>query len=234
MTLIPAILCWSGGKDCSMALHYIQVQRQYEVRYLLTTLHAHTHRVGMHGTRPEVIERQAAAIGLPLQQVWVDGADNASYETAMLAAFWEAAAAGIQVVVFGDIFLADLRHYREQMLKPTGLQAVFPLWQADTSTLMKEFASLGFRAKICCLNSSLLHPAFAGAELDNNLLANLPRNTDPCGENGEYHTICYAGPIFHEPVRLRKGANHITTMAISADAAAQIEFTFTDWLPKLT
>ena len=201
-----AFFNWSSGKDSALALRAVRQRGDAEVVSLLTTVSAAHRRVSQHGVRIELLEQQAAALGLPLDLVWLqDFPGMAEYEVQMAAAVARQRAAGCTLAVFGDIFLEDLRAYREQKLADAGIGAVFPLWKRDTRELLEEFITEGFRAVVVCVNAAKLDRSFAGRELDAAFLADLPPDVDPCGENGEYHTFCYAGPVFREPVRFRRG-----------------------------
>ena len=198
-----ALMCWSGGKDSSMALQ--RASSDYEITGLLTTLNADFKRISMHGVREELLDAQAQAIGLPIIKVWVSAGSNAEYEQQMRQALQAAKADGVTHVIFGDIFLQDLRDYREKQLAKVGLQAVFPLWQRDTTALIREFIASGFNTITCCINDGYLDAGWAGREINQLFIDELPASVDPCGENGEYHTFCYAGPIFKSPVLFKVG-----------------------------
>lgn len=201
-----AFFNWSTGKDSALALHALQRQGDREVVSLLTTVSSVHRRVIQHGVRVELLERQAAALGLPLDIAWMsDSPAMAEYEAAMSAAVARMKARGCVEAGFGDIFLADLRAYREAKLASAGVAAAFPLWKRDPRALIEQFIAEGFRAVVVCIDATRLDRSFAGRELDASFLADLPAGVDPCGENGEYHTFCYDGPIFREPVRFRRG-----------------------------
>lgn len=202
---VAALFCWSGGKDSAFALHDVRSSGEWDVRYLLTTLSSEHRRISMHGVREELLDMQAAAIGLPLIKVWVGAGTNEEYERQMEAALLKAKAEGITHVIFGDIFLEDLREYREQQLARVGMKAVFPLWKRNTEELVRSFIDKGFRTVICCVNDGWLGVEFAGREIDEKFLAGLPEGVDACGENGEYHTFCYAGPIYRQPIGIALG-----------------------------
>lgn len=202
----PILFCWSGGKDSAMALHSLLQQKGVRVTGLLTTVTEGFERVSMHGVRRELLQRQAASIGLPLQEVrippqCVNPIYEARMETAMRAAYEQ----GIRKIAFGDIFLEDLRAYREKNLARVGMEAIFPIWKRDTKELVCEFVRSGFRARTVCIDPCILDRAFAGRELDESFFRDLPPNVDPCGENGEFHTFVYDGPIFKKPVKCATG-----------------------------
>jgi uncharacterized protein (TIGR00290 family) len=199
-------MAWSGGKDSALALHRVQQSGRWEVAALLTTVTAGHERISMHGVRDGLLEAQAAALGLPLVRVWIPPrCGNADYEAAMGRAVAGLKAAGVAALAFGDLFLADIRRYREAMLAPTGLAPVFPLWGADTAALAREVTALGFRATLCCVDPRALPGAFVGRAYDAALLADLPPGCDPCGENGEFHTFVHDGPNFRAPIPISVG-----------------------------
>ena len=200
------LLSWSSGKDSAWALHRLHQQREYEVVGLLTTLNAAFDRVAMHSTRRALVEAQAAAAGLPLTVIplpWP--CSNEHYEAAMSAACAQAVSAGIEAIAFGDLFLEDIRQYRIEKLRGTGLVPVFPVWGLDTRSLAEEMIASGLRARLVCVDPKKLSPEFAGRDFDSALLRDLPPGIDPCGENGEFHTAVYAGPMFREPVPVETG-----------------------------
>lgn len=200
------LFCWSGGKDSAMALHALLRHKELRVAGLLTTVTEGFERVSMHGVRRQLLQRQAESIGLPLQEVRIPPqCVNPIYEARMEAAMRAAFERGIRRVAFGDIFLEDLRVYREKNLALIGMEAVFPIWKRDTHELAREFVRLGFRAKAVCVDPRVLDRSFAGRELDESFFRDLPANSDPCGENGEFHTFVYDGPIFRNPVKCRTG-----------------------------
>jgi len=199
------IFCWSGGKDSSLALYKILRSGEWDVCYLLTTINGNHRRISMHGVREELLDAQTAAIGIPQLKVFTYEASNAEYEKQMETVLLQAKAEGIDHVIFGDIFLEDLRLYRENNLAKIGMAAVFPLWKKDTAELIAEFLLLGFKTITCCINDAFLNEAHVGEIIDQNFIDQLPANVDPCGENGEFHTFCFDGPLFKEPVPFTKG-----------------------------
>lgn len=203
------VVSWSSGKDCAWALHALRADPAAEVVGLLTTFTAAFDRVAMHAVRRELVEAQAAAAGLPLSPVWLPWpCPNAEYEGRMATACAALRAAGVTHVAFGDLFLADVRAYRERQLAGTGLAPLFPLWgtSADTPGLARAMQAAGVRAVLTCVDPKQLPPDFAGREWDADLLADLPPGVDPCGENGEFHTFCHAGPMFRSPIPVAAGA----------------------------
>ena len=202
----PILFCWSGGKDSALALHTLLQQNKVRVAGLLTTVTEGFERVSMHGVRRELLQRQADNIGLPLQEVRIPPqCVNPIYEARMEAAMRSAFAKGIRRVAFGDIFLEDLRAYREKNLAKIGMEAIFPIWKLDTRELAQTFMDLGFRARAVCVDPRILDRSFAGRDLDEYFFRDLPANADPCGENGEFHSFVYDGPIFRTPVRHKTG-----------------------------
>jgi uncharacterized protein (TIGR00290 family) len=200
------LFCWSGGKDSAMALHALRAARDYRVTALLTTVTEVYDRISMHGVRRALLERQAESIGLPLHPVLIPPqCINATYEARMKEALSHHFARGVRSVAFGDIFLEDLRVYREKNLAQAGMQALFPIWKRDTRELAREFVRLGFRAITVCIDPRVLDASFAGRELDASFFADLPPGVDPCGENGEFHTYVFDGPVFKAPIAFRVG-----------------------------
>ncbi|HJW08247.1 MAG TPA: hypothetical protein VJ483_01360 [Holophagaceae bacterium] len=206
MSLPRALLSWSSGKDSAYALHVLRQQGEVEVVGLLTTINQAFQRVAMHAVREELLEAQAEAAGLPLRKVLIPWpCPNGAYEAAMAEACAQAVADGIEVMVFGDLFLEDIRAYREEKLQGTGLRPLFPLWGRDTAELAREMAASGLRARITCVDPKQLDGRFAGRDFDAALLAELPPDVDPCGERGEFHSFAYAGPMFTRGIPIRSG-----------------------------
>ena len=200
------VLSWSGGKDSAMAAHHLKASGKYEVVSLLTTVTEGYDRISMHGVRVELLEAQAASLGLPLQKVMIPQVcPNEVYEAKMKAALEGFKARGVLRVAFGDLFLEDLKSYRDERLAALGLSGVYPLWKRDTDELVRTFIGLGFKAYLCCVDTKVLGGAFAGRLIDGRLLEELPASVDPCGENGEFHSFVFEGPIFREPVPCRTG-----------------------------
>lgn len=194
-------LNWSSGKDASLALYYLQKDGRHEVVKLLTTINAHYDRVSMHGLRKELLEAQAKAIGLPLELLALpQNPTMEEYSQLMGNKLNQLKAEGLTTTAFGDIFLEDLRAYREEQLEALGIEAIFPLWKRDTKELMNELLSLGFKVVVVCANAQFFDENFVGQILTPELVAQMPDNVDVCGENGEFHTFCFDGPIFDYPV----------------------------------
>lgn len=201
-----ALVSWSGGKDSAWALHLLRQQGKFALAGLLTTFNEAFDRVAMHGIRHDLMVAQAEAVGLPLWPVplpWP--CDNATYEARWREACRRALAEGVEVVVFGDLFLADIREYREKQLRGSGLEPLFPLWQRPTTALANEMVQDGLRAKLTCIDSRILPDSFAGREFDRALLNDLPQAVDPCGERGEFHSFVYAGPMLAKPIAIEVG-----------------------------
>ena len=202
----PILFCWSGGKDSAMALHAVMQQNEFRVVALLTTVTEGYERISMHGVRRELLERQTESIGLPLHEVRIPSqCVNLIYEARMEAALRVHYENGVRKVAFGDIFLEDLRTYREKNLARIGMTALFPIWKRDTRELIQTFHADQFRAIAVCVDSKVLDRRFAGRELDDTFFRELPSQADPCGENGEFHTFVFDGPIFRTAIAVRAG-----------------------------
>lgn len=200
------LLSWSGGKDSAMTLFEIAADPRYEVAGLLTTLTEEYDRISMHGVRRTLLERQAELLGLPLHKVYIPpDAGNGLYESRMAEALELNRAAGVNLVAFGDLFLADIKQYRQEQLSRLSMSGVFPLWMRDTGELVRQFIRLGFKAIVTCIDSQALDSSFAGCLIDDEFLSRLPPRVDPCGENGEFHSFVFDGPIFKEKVKLSIG-----------------------------
>ncbi len=201
----PVLLAWSGGKDSAMALHELLRSGQYDIT-LLTTLTEDYRRISMHGIREDVLEAQAVALGLPLAKVWIPAAcANEVYGARMAEALETQRARGCGVCFFGDIFLADVRAYREQHMALAGMRAEFPLWGSPPRELADAFVRQGFKAAVACVDTQALPAGFAGREYDEAFIRSLPRSVDVCGENGEFHTCVYDSPDFRSPLPLQRG-----------------------------
>lgn len=216
----PILFCWSGGKDSAMALRVLQ-RDGANIVALLTTVTEGYDRISMHGVRRELVQAQAGQIGIPLHEVFIPPqCVNPIYEARMEAALRVYLERGVRTVAFGDIFLQDLREYREKNLARVNMNAIFPIWKRDTRELAEEFIRDGFRAVTVCIDPSKLNRSFAGRELDADFFRDLPADVDACGENGEFHTFVYDGPIFREPVRVVQG-----------EVVTRDSFVFSDFLP---
>ena len=218
----PAVLIsWSGGKDSCMALHEMQ-KSDHHIAALLTTVTGDYDRISMHGVRRALLERQAEALGLPLHPVVITkDASNEQYEQKMIEACCSYRQSGIDTVAFGDLFLADIRAYRDQFLARHNLKGIYPVWLRDTGEFIREFVALGFKAVVTCVDGQLLDSSFAGTFIDEKFLAALPAHVDPCGENGEFHTFVFDGPNFKAPVKVSLG-----------DKVQRDRFWFRDLLPE--
>jgi uncharacterized protein (TIGR00290 family) len=201
----PVVLAWSGGKDSSYALHQLLSDERYEIRYLLSTINGENRRLSMHGVREELIEAQAKSIGIPLLKVYVYEGTNWEYEQQMSHVLLKVKATGIHTIAFGDIFLEDLRIYREEKMKQIGMNCLFPIWKKDTYRLVKDFITKGFKTYICCVNDGFLNESWCGRLIDEIFLKELPPSVDPCGENGEFHSFCFEGPLFKKPLSIVVG-----------------------------
>lgn len=222
---------WSSGKDSAMALYQLLQQNDLEIDRLLTTVNSHYNRVSMHGLRKEVLEAQAAEIGIPLDIIEVpENPSMEDYNTLMGNKMKQLKSEGYTHTAFGDIFLEDLKVYREEMLASVGIQTIFPIWKRDTRELLDEFFALGFRAVIVCINNSKLDTSFLGKELSLELIEQFPKDVDPCGENGEFHTFCFDGPIFPNPIPFEIGEKVFKTYDDPSDKTKNIKFGFCDVL----
>lgn len=201
-----AIMSWSGGKDSALALFEVQKQNKYDVIALQTTITQDFDRVSMHGFKTSLLERQSQELGIPLDKILINqNCVNEDYEIAVKRSLDAFIKQGITTVIFGDIYLDDLRAYREEKLAQVGLKAHFPLWKKDTTVLAETFIAQGFKAIITCVDTKYLANIFSGRYFDSNFLFDLPANIDPCGENGEFHSFVFEGPIFKNNIGLEIG-----------------------------
>ncbi|MEK7716348.1 MAG: ATP-binding protein [Pseudomonadota bacterium] len=216
------LLSWSSGKDSAWALHVLRAQDRYEIIGLVTTINENFARVAMHGVREELLVAQAAAAGAPLWRVPLPHpCPNAEYEQRMRVLIERAVAAGVTHMAFGDLFLEDIRAYRVKQLADTGITPVFPVWGLDTAWLARDMIRNGLRAKLSCVDPRHLAREFAGRTFDDTLLDELPPGIDPCGENGEFHSFCYAGPMFARRIAVQTG-----------EVVERDGFVFADLLPE--
>lgn len=232
-----ALFNWSSGKDSSLALYKILQEDRYEVSTLLTSINQEFQRISMHGVHVSLLEQQASALGIPLVKMELPKAPSMEeYQEIMSKTVTEIKAQGITYSIFGDIFLEDLRKYREEQLNTIGMKAVFPLWKQNTSDLIHEFLDLGFKTIVTCVNGTYLDKSFAGRVIDQQFLDDLPENVDPCGENGEFHTFTFDGPIFKNPVRFDIGETVKKTYPKPKTEVGEEDgeyiFWFCDLLPK--
>jgi uncharacterized protein (TIGR00290 family) len=215
-------MCWSSGKDSAWALHTVRQQGELEIVGLLTTVTDAYERVSMHGVREAILEAQARALGLPLHKVRIPApCPNEVYAAAMRVAIDQARAEGVTHMIFGDLYLQDVRAYREQQLAGTGITPVFPLWERPTAALAREMIAGGLVAHVTCLNPAVMPRTLAGARFDEAFLAALPPDADPCAEKGEFHTCVTAGPMFGRPIAVRVG-----------ETVEREGFVFTDLIPE--
>ena len=200
------ILSWSGGKDSALALYELEKTESYEITALLTTVTQGYDRISMHGVQRILLERQAECLGFPLEKVFISkDSSNKDYESKMREVLEKYVHDGVSCVVFGDIFLENIRKYREENLSKIGMKGIFPIWKRDSGELAHTFIDLGFAAVITCVDSDVLDKTFIGKAFDESFLSKLPSTVDPCGENGEFHSFVYDGPIFREPILHTKG-----------------------------
>lgn len=200
-------MSWSSGKDSAWALHALRTGAEVEIVGLLTTINREHSRVAIHGVRERLLEMQADALGLPLTKVFIPNpCSNAQYERAMSDALDRAKRGGVTAVAFGDLFLEDIRRYREEKLAPTGIEPLFPIWGQKTDQLARDMVDAGLRAYVTCVDTSQLDRSFAGRTYDRQMLEALPAGVDPCGENGEFHTFAYCGPMFSREIEVKPGA----------------------------
>jgi uncharacterized protein (TIGR00290 family) len=218
-----ALFCWSGGKDSARALYEVLLSGQYEIVALLTTVTRDFDRISMHGVRVALLEQQVKALGLELEKVFISaGASDAEYDKRMRQTLLGFKTRGVFSVIFGDIFLEDLRQYREERLAEVGLNAIFPIWYRDTAELTNEFLEMGFKAVTTCVDSRILDDSFVGRVIDAAFLSSLPPGVDPCGENGEFHSFVFDGPLFDAPIKFK-----------TADKVLRDGFYFCDLIPGI-
>lgn len=225
MTKEKIIMSWSGGKDSSMALHKLLLGNKYEVNYLLTTIYKPNKRVSMHGVPEELIKEQAKAIGIPLKIIYIKEKTHNEYEDKMKAFLLEMKAEGITKVAFGDIFLEDLKKYRIDKLIEVGMEGVFPLWKIKTIEMDQYFIDNQFKTHICAIDNTKIPTLLIATDFNQTFLDSLPSDVDPCGENGEFHTFCYDGPIFKTPVKFNVNAPTLKTYEHNGKT---YEYTFSD------
>ncbi|RTY94978.1 diphthine--ammonia ligase [Flavobacterium sp. GT3R68] len=201
-----ALFNWSSGKDSALALYKVLQNSEFEITCLLTSINQHFQRISMHGVRVELLEQQAKSIGIPLLKMEIPEMPTMEvYENVMQETLGKLKSEGVTHSIFGDIFLEDLRKYREDKLAEMQLKAVFPLWKIPTHELIKEFIGLGFKTIVVCVNESFLDKSFVGRIIDQDFINDLPDNVDVCGENGEFHTFTFDGPIFSKPIAFEIG-----------------------------
>ena len=200
------LMSWSGGKDSCLALYEVQQSHEYQVAALLTTITEDYDRVSMHGVRRELLEKQVAALGLPLHQILITrGATNEEYETKLIAACTGYIDKGIDSIIFGDLFIEDIKRYRDEFLARHNLRGIYPVWRRNTTEFINKFIELGFKSIVTCVDVKVLGAEFAGRIIDKDFVLSLPSLVDPCGENGEFHTFVFDGPNFKQLVPFSKG-----------------------------
>lgn len=226
---------WSTGKDAALALYYLKQNPQYQVDLLLTSVNSHHNRISMHGLRRSLLEIQVNAIGIPLTTIELpEEPSMEEYNSIMGEKINSLAQQNFTHSAFGDIFLEDLRKYREEKLNQHNIKAVFPLWKEDTKKLISTFLDLGFKTIVVCVNGEFLDKSFVGRIIDEQFIKDLPKNVDPCGENGEFHTFCFDGPIFSKPVEFEIGEIVQKSYPASKNGSKKetYEFWFCDLIPK--
>ena len=233
---IKTFFNWSTGKDSALALYYLQKKPEYQVDLLLTSVNSQHDRISMHGLRRSLLEKQAKAIGIPLTTIELPETPTMDeYNSIMEEKVNSLALLGFTYTAFGDIFLEDLRNYREEKLSQYNIKALFPLWKKDTKELISNFLKLGFKTIVVCVNGNLLDKSFVGRVIDEQFLKDLPENVDPCGENGEFHTFCFDGPIFSTPVEFEIGeivSKSYTSPKTDDETQKTIDFWFCDLIDK--
>ncbi len=226
---MECIFNWSGGKDSALALYKLKQGKDYNVKCLLTTLNAEYKRISMHGVRQELLQQQAASIGLPLVECFLpEKATCNDYNSMMRETLMNFIIDGIHYSAFGDIFLEDLRQYRENQLDKIGMKAIFPLWKRNTIDIANEFIDLGFKTIITCVSSKHLDESFVGRTFDKQFIADLPKEVDPCGENGEFHSFVVDGPIFKTPINYTLGEKVFRSYPINSKDVNESGFWFID------
>ncbi|WP_288438833.1 diphthine--ammonia ligase [uncultured Chryseobacterium sp.] len=229
-----ALFNWSSGKDSALALYQTLQENRYEVAVLLTSINQEFQRISMHGVSVSLLEKQAESLGIPLIKMELPKEPSMEeYRQMMSKTMTDVQAQGITHSIFGDIFLEDLRKYREDQLKPMGMEAVFPLWKRNTSQVIQEFLALGFKTIVTCVNGSYLDKSFAGRIIDQKFIDDLPENVDPCGENGEFHTFTFDGPIFKKPVQFEIGETVKKTYPKPKNSAEEEDGEYIFWFSDL-
>lgn len=214
-----------SGKDSTLALHDLLHSDEFEVVLLIATVTEGFNRTSIHGVRVELLEAQAKSIGIPLRKIWIpENCSNQKYQEIMMQVNIELKEKGIENIAFGDLFLEDVRKYREEMLKPLEINPIFPLWGENTTNVLKRFLSLGYKTIITCVDLTRLSEEFSGKEINDQFINELPYGIDPCGENGEYHSFVFDGPIFKKPIQFHVGEKKLTADAYSGET----RFCFTD------
>ena len=220
---------WSSGKDSALAFYYMKEKLGIDISTTITSVNVSYERVSMHGLRKELLFRQVEELGLPLKLIELpENPSMEEYDQLLKGVVKDLVNTGHTQCGFGDIFLEDLRKYREEQLKPFGIECIFPLWKRDTKELIHEFIDLGFKAIVICTKAELLDESFVGRELDIDFINDLPENVDPCGENGEFHTFCFDGPIFKKPIAFEIGEKTYRTYPNPSEPGKEFGFWFCD------
>lgn len=228
-----AVLHWSGGKDAAFCLYKLRNSKQVKIEKLVTTITEPYNRISMHGVRTELLDKQVESLGIPLEKITLSEMPSMDYyETALKNKLIELKKKGLNVSVFGDIFLEDIKSYRERILSEINVDLLFPLWQIPTTKLSKDFLAAGFKAKVVCVDSKHLNKSFAGLDYDLDFINALPKNVDPCGENGEFHTFVYAGPGFQQPIDFVQGEKVYREYKMVAGSIPVSGFWFCDLIPN--
>ena len=202
----PVVLAWSGGKDSALALSQLLAGDRYDVVALLTTFTRDYERVSMHGVRRELIVQQADSLNIPLTESWIEkGADNASYEAALSTTLKKFQTQGVQTIAFGDLYLEEIRTYRDNLTSRLGMESLYPIWGAETLALARKFIADGFKATTCCVDTKQIPEEFCGRQINTDFLNSLPDSADPCGENGEFHTFVHDCPLMSAPIKIELG-----------------------------
>jgi uncharacterized protein (TIGR00290 family) len=228
-----AIMNWSGGKDSAFCIYRVLQKKEYDVQYLLTTISETYRRISMHGVREALLDEQAGSIGIPLEKIFLQENESSDvYEKLLSDAMSRIMSEGTTCSIFGDIFLEDLRTYRENQLAKTGFEAVFPLWKYNTKQLSEDFIDAGFKSIVVCVDEKYLEKSFAGRIFDREFLNTLPAGIDPCGENGEFHTFVFDGPIFKKKINFTKGEIVYRHYQSEYDPQINTGFWYCDLVPE--
>ncbi|MFN8348102.1 MAG: diphthine--ammonia ligase [Spirosomataceae bacterium] len=230
-----ALMNWSGGKDSALSLYHVLQHKKYDVRYLLTSVNDAFRRISMHGVREELLDRQAQQLGIPLVKLRLpETVSSEEYQTRMAETIRPLAEEGVTHSIFGDIFLEDLRQYREKHLAAIGMKGVFPIWKRLSSELLAEFWDLGFKTVVVSVDGNRLDASFCGRILDRDFVKDLPKGVDPCGENGEFHTFVFEAPYFAESIGFQKGETVEKTYRFKNTDGTEITslYFFTDLIPR--
>ena len=230
-----AVFNWSSGKDSTLALHHVLRENNYKIKCLLTTINEEHKRVSMHGLSEEMLDAQAESIGIPLKKIYFNGTISMeAYSSKIRKEAIALIEKGLDYSIYGDIFLEDLRHYRTNIHRGLGIKLVYPLWKRNTRELLLEFIELGYKAFPICINTNKLDPSFLGRIVDRDFVNDLPEEVDPCGENGEFHTFVFDGPIFKYPVDYSLGKKSLRTYPSSSEQKVNWDnsFWYVDVLPK--